>query len=165
MDSPSSPDNLSGIMDHSRLVACRECRRSKIRCSRIFPCDACTRRGCADICPDGIKETKRSKSDGTLMQENARLVRRIRHLEGILSSLNHPAGLSSASDDTFIDQASPGQESQSSGMSPPSDISEPRISDILSSTHDWEANPAVGDDLVIIFYDRPANVYGIGPAS
>ncbi|KAG8847451.1 hypothetical protein FRB91_011738 [Serendipita sp. 411] len=32
---------------------CAECRRLKIRCDRKIPCDQCSRRNCASICPDG----------------------------------------------------------------------------------------------------------------
>ncbi|KAF8590491.1 hypothetical protein K439DRAFT_1611898 [Ramaria rubella] len=121
MDTPSPSSSSSRYMDRSRLVACRECRRSKIRCSRTFPCDACTRRGCTDICPDGIKETKRSKSDENLLQENARLVRRIRHLESALSSMEHPAALlpSPGSDDPVspLQQSSQPYDTSSSSES------------------------------------------------
>ncbi|KZP31647.1 hypothetical protein FIBSPDRAFT_925510 [Athelia psychrophila] len=34
-------------------LACAECRRSKIKCDRIFPCQSCVRRDCGNICPDG----------------------------------------------------------------------------------------------------------------
>ncbi|KZP02256.1 hypothetical protein FIBSPDRAFT_808875, partial [Athelia psychrophila] len=34
-------------------LPCAECRRSKIKCDRIFPCQSCVRRGCDKICPDG----------------------------------------------------------------------------------------------------------------
>ncbi|KAI0792134.1 hypothetical protein C8Q75DRAFT_754608 [Abortiporus biennis] len=33
--------------------SCAECRRSKLKCDRKIPCDTCTRRGCANICPNG----------------------------------------------------------------------------------------------------------------
>ncbi|EIN05997.1 hypothetical protein PUNSTDRAFT_54309 [Punctularia strigosozonata HHB-11173 SS5] len=34
-------------------VSCAECRRSKLKCDRIFPCQSCIRRGCAHLCPEG----------------------------------------------------------------------------------------------------------------
>ncbi|KAI0032310.1 hypothetical protein K488DRAFT_50178 [Vararia minispora EC-137] len=35
-------------------LSCAECRRSKLKCDRSFPCQSCIRRGCAAICPDGV---------------------------------------------------------------------------------------------------------------
>ncbi|KAH9897653.1 fungal-specific transcription factor domain-containing protein [Cubamyces lactineus] len=34
-------------------VSCAECRRLKLRCDRKVPCETCTKRGCAALCPDG----------------------------------------------------------------------------------------------------------------
>ncbi|KZP23740.1 hypothetical protein FIBSPDRAFT_444664 [Athelia psychrophila] len=39
--------------DRKGGLSCAECRRSKIKCDRIFPCQSCIRRGCDNICPDG----------------------------------------------------------------------------------------------------------------
>ncbi|KAH8094589.1 fungal-specific transcription factor domain-containing protein [Phellopilus nigrolimitatus] len=38
-------------------VSCAECRRLKMRCDRRHPCENCTKRGCAAICPDGTLTT------------------------------------------------------------------------------------------------------------
>ncbi|KIJ44174.1 hypothetical protein M422DRAFT_30676 [Sphaerobolus stellatus SS14] len=96
--SPSEEQSKFGEGSRSQGGACRECRRSKIGCSRTVPCDACIHRGCADVCPDGIKEKRRSKNDETLIHQNARLVRRIHYLESILASMNHPEGLNPSLD-------------------------------------------------------------------
>ncbi|KZP31739.1 hypothetical protein FIBSPDRAFT_723809 [Athelia psychrophila] len=32
--------------DRKAILACAECRRSKIKCDRVFPCQSCIRRGC-----------------------------------------------------------------------------------------------------------------------
>ncbi|KAI1791248.1 hypothetical protein LXA43DRAFT_432665 [Ganoderma leucocontextum] len=34
-------------------VSCAECRRLKLRCDRKVPCETCTKRGCAALCPEG----------------------------------------------------------------------------------------------------------------
>ncbi|KAK7690028.1 hypothetical protein QCA50_006672 [Cerrena zonata] len=36
-----------------RPLSCGECRRLKLKCDRVFPCQSCCKRGCAEICPDG----------------------------------------------------------------------------------------------------------------
>ncbi|KIK61368.1 hypothetical protein GYMLUDRAFT_42954 [Collybiopsis luxurians FD-317 M1] len=36
--------------------SCAECRRLKLKCDRIFPCSACIRRGCGNLCPTGTLE-------------------------------------------------------------------------------------------------------------
>ncbi|KAF8895145.1 hypothetical protein BD779DRAFT_704109 [Infundibulicybe gibba] len=35
-------------------LSCCECRRLKLKCDRSFPCASCKKRGCAEICPDGV---------------------------------------------------------------------------------------------------------------
>ncbi|KAJ6588378.1 hypothetical protein B0H19DRAFT_922527 [Mycena capillaripes] len=35
------------------LIACRECRRLKIRCDKTVPCSTCVKRGCGALCPNG----------------------------------------------------------------------------------------------------------------
>lgn len=37
-----------------------ECRRLKLKCDRDIPCSNCVRRGCRELCPDGVKETRRA---------------------------------------------------------------------------------------------------------
>ncbi|KAL4265401.1 Zn(2)-C6 fungal-type domain-containing protein [Pleurotus pulmonarius] len=37
----------------SKTLSCNECRRLKLKCDRVFPCQSCCKRGCAEICPDG----------------------------------------------------------------------------------------------------------------
>lgn len=38
-------------------MSCAECRRLKLRCSRVFPCTNCVKKGCAAICPQGSLTT------------------------------------------------------------------------------------------------------------
>ncbi|GLB45485.1 putative fungal specific transcription factor [Lyophyllum shimeji] len=35
-------------------LSCCECRRLKLKCDRNFPCSSCKKRGCAEICPEGV---------------------------------------------------------------------------------------------------------------
>ncbi|KAK2460473.1 hypothetical protein APHAL10511_007520 [Amanita phalloides] len=35
-------------------LSCCECRRLKLKCDRSFPCASCKKRGCSEICPDGV---------------------------------------------------------------------------------------------------------------
>ncbi|KAI0648019.1 hypothetical protein C8Q79DRAFT_953189 [Trametes meyenii] len=39
--------------NRKRPLSCGECRRLKLKCDRVFPCQSCCKRGCAEICPDG----------------------------------------------------------------------------------------------------------------
>ncbi|KAF9267292.1 hypothetical protein L218DRAFT_955171 [Marasmius fiardii PR-910] len=39
--------------DKGRRLSCKECRRLKLKCDRVFPCQSCRKRGCSDICPEG----------------------------------------------------------------------------------------------------------------
>ncbi|KDQ25531.1 hypothetical protein PLEOSDRAFT_1097493 [Pleurotus ostreatus PC15] len=62
--SPSAPAQLDHIFIADGIVAkkggkktplsCAECRRLKLRCDRVFPCASCKKRGCAEICPEGV---------------------------------------------------------------------------------------------------------------
>ncbi|KAJ7257895.1 fungal-specific transcription factor domain-containing protein [Mycena haematopus] len=38
-------------------LSCAECRRLKLKCTRVFPCSNCVKKGCAAICPDGSLTT------------------------------------------------------------------------------------------------------------
>jgi len=38
-------------------LSCAECRRLKLKCSRVFPCTNCVKKGCAAICPQGSLTT------------------------------------------------------------------------------------------------------------
>ncbi|TFK69541.1 hypothetical protein BDN72DRAFT_767830 [Pluteus cervinus] len=40
--------------DKSRKLSCKECRRLKLKCDRVFPCQSCVKRGCGSLCPEGI---------------------------------------------------------------------------------------------------------------
>ncbi|KIJ55221.1 hypothetical protein M422DRAFT_774306 [Sphaerobolus stellatus SS14] len=74
----------------SRRKACGECRRLKLRCEKVFPCESCQKRGCAAICPDGsfMKGTRSLKTSALKLHEKmAQMSTRIRELEEALGSL------------------------------------------------------------------------------
>ncbi|KAH9044221.1 hypothetical protein EDB84DRAFT_1470079, partial [Lactarius hengduanensis] len=48
LNSPSSKQRR-----RNNALSCAECRRLKLRCSRVFPCASCVKKGCAAICPKG----------------------------------------------------------------------------------------------------------------
>jgi len=52
---PSSPSSKQ--RRRNAALSCAECRRLKLRCSRIFPCASCVKKGCAAICPKGSLTT------------------------------------------------------------------------------------------------------------
>ncbi|KAF8920617.1 fungal-specific transcription factor domain-containing protein [Mucidula mucida] len=85
--SKSPPDTSAA---RKSALSCAECRRSKLRCDRVFPCQSCIRRGCAGICPEGtLTATKGNKvimaHAEKLAEEVKVLTARIRELEGALS--------------------------------------------------------------------------------
>ncbi|KAF8582522.1 hypothetical protein K439DRAFT_1413134 [Ramaria rubella] len=74
----------------SRVVACAECRRLKLKCDRTFPCLNCRRREVAKLCPNGSLVTRSRLStavaDGT--QKNTDVTwmsERIKKLEEALA--------------------------------------------------------------------------------
>ncbi|CAL1714732.1 unnamed protein product [Somion occarium] len=71
-------------------LSCAECRRSKLKCDRAIPCQACVRRGCAAICPEGtLTATKGNKVLQARAQKLGEQVQsmtaRIKELEAALS--------------------------------------------------------------------------------
>ncbi|KAF9457528.1 fungal-specific transcription factor domain-containing protein [Collybia nuda] len=70
-------------------LSCAECRRSKLKCDRVFPCQSCIRRGCAGICPEGtLAATKGNKvlmaHAQKLTEQVKTLTSRVRELESTL---------------------------------------------------------------------------------
>ncbi|KAF7985494.1 hypothetical protein HWV62_5284, partial [Athelia sp. TMB] len=51
--------------------SCAECRRSKIKCDKVFPCQPCVRRGCAALCPTGTLSA--TKGNALLAERAQRL--------------------------------------------------------------------------------------------
>lgn len=71
---PGAESTASG----SRKVglSCAECRRSKLKCDRTFPCQSCVRRGCSAICPNGTLAA--TKGNKVLMAHAQRLTDQVK---------------------------------------------------------------------------------------
>ncbi|KAJ7625379.1 hypothetical protein DFH06DRAFT_1229364 [Mycena polygramma] len=89
---PPTPDK-----DKSRRLSCRECRRLKLKCDRVFPCQSCCKRGCAEICPEGALQSGRGSrfilaNTEQLHEKITQLSDRVRQLEDGLESFSaeHP---------------------------------------------------------------------------
>lgn len=72
--------------------SCAECKRLKLKCDRVVPCNSCVRRGCPQICPDGtLTPGKGSRfilnNTKELHEEIEALRTRVRQLEGALAEL------------------------------------------------------------------------------
>ncbi|KAF7365020.1 4Fe-4S ferredoxin-type domain-containing protein [Mycena venus] len=86
-------DNLKG----TKRLSCRECRRLKLKCDRVFPCQSCCKRGCAEICPEGALQSGRGSrfilaNTEQLHEKITQLSERVRQLEDGLESFSaeHP---------------------------------------------------------------------------
>ncbi|KAJ7700280.1 hypothetical protein B0H14DRAFT_3034208 [Mycena olivaceomarginata] len=101
-------DNLKG----TKRLSCRECRRLKLKvwsvslllssltrfqCDRVFPCQSCCKRGCAEICPEGALQSGRGSrfilaNTEQLHEKITQLSERVRLLEDGLESVSaeHP---------------------------------------------------------------------------
>ncbi|VDC04953.1 unnamed protein product [Peniophora sp. CBMAI 1063] len=73
----------------SAALSCAECRRLKLRCSRVFPCNSCVKKGCAHICPNGSLTTGQGNrfilaNSEVLHDKIHELAARVRQLEDAL---------------------------------------------------------------------------------
>ncbi|KAJ7288137.1 hypothetical protein C8J57DRAFT_1445609 [Mycena rebaudengoi] len=91
-----SPDKDKDKDKHRRL-SCKECRRLKLKCDRVFPCQSCCKRGCAEICPEGALQSGRGSrfilaNTEQLHEKITQLSDRVRQLEDGLESVQaeHP---------------------------------------------------------------------------
>ncbi|KAF8196689.1 fungal-specific transcription factor domain-containing protein [Mycena galopus ATCC 62051] len=71
-------------------LSCSECRRLKLKCTRIFPCSNCVKKGCAAICPDGSLTTGKGNrfvlADTEVLHDKiGELSTRVRQLEDSLA--------------------------------------------------------------------------------
>ncbi|GAA5984135.1 hypothetical protein JCM10908_006063 [Rhodotorula pacifica] len=69
-------------------LSCQECRRLKLRCDRQFPCSSCRKRGCADVCPEGVLRPPGRAV--RLAAELTALLHRVEQLESVIIELGHP---------------------------------------------------------------------------
>ncbi|TFK17318.1 hypothetical protein FA15DRAFT_337891, partial [Coprinopsis marcescibilis] len=86
---PPSPATGGGTSRKIGL-SCAECRRSKLKCDRIFPCQSCVRRGCAGICPDGTLAA--TKGNKVLMAHAQRLQEQVKTLTARIHELENQLG-------------------------------------------------------------------------
>ncbi|KAM5539954.1 hypothetical protein V8D89_006457 [Ganoderma adspersum] len=98
-------------------VSCAECRRLKLRCDRQVPCESCTKRGCAALCPDGsLPTTKGPKVKAAAEVEE--LKEKVASLEAALRALSqgtHPLLRADTNDQSPDDSASPSGSSGKAG--------------------------------------------------
>ncbi|KZP23764.1 hypothetical protein FIBSPDRAFT_1042620 [Athelia psychrophila] len=73
--------------DRKLGLACAECRRSKIKCDRIFPCESCVRRGCDNICPNGTLAP--TKGNPLLVGQIQRLRNQVKSAEARVEELQN----------------------------------------------------------------------------
>ncbi|KAJ7069663.1 fungal-specific transcription factor domain-containing protein [Mycena amicta] len=93
---PLPPPSAADKEKHRRL-SCKECRRLKLKCDRVFPCQSCCKRGCAEICPEGALQSGRGSrfilaNTEQLHDKITQLSDRVRQLEDGLESVHaeHP---------------------------------------------------------------------------
>ncbi|TFK32802.1 fungal-specific transcription factor domain-containing protein [Crucibulum laeve] len=96
VESKNSNSDASG----SRKVglSCAECRRSKLKCDRVFPCQSCIRRGCAGICPEGTLAA--TKGNKVLMAHAQRLSEQVKALTSRVHELEEALGQTHSKDDS-----------------------------------------------------------------
>ncbi|KAJ3986395.1 hypothetical protein F5890DRAFT_1504313 [Lentinula detonsa] len=86
---PSQPDKKKRRGGVAAL-SCAECRRLKLKCSRVFPCTGCVKKGCAAICPDGHLTTGKGNrfvlaNTNELQDKIEELTKRAKALEDALT--------------------------------------------------------------------------------
>ncbi|KZV61636.1 hypothetical protein PENSPDRAFT_759311 [Peniophora sp. CONT] len=85
----STPTGSQARRRRSAALSCAECRRLKLRCSRVFPCNSCVKKGCAQICPNGSLTTGKGNrfilANTEVLHEKIHvLASRVRQLEDAL---------------------------------------------------------------------------------
>ncbi|TFK39044.1 hypothetical protein BDQ12DRAFT_682922 [Crucibulum laeve] len=91
---PAASGRGRGDGDKNRKLSCKECRRLKLKCDRVFPCQSCVKRGCGSLCPEGALTSGRGSrfilaNTEQLHEKITTLSERVRQLEealGILQS-------------------------------------------------------------------------------
>ncbi|KAH0586545.1 hypothetical protein H2248_007770 [Termitomyces sp. 'cryptogamus'] len=78
--------------EKNRRLSCKECRRLKLKCDRVFPCQSCVKRGCGSLCPEGALTSGRGSrfilaNTEQLHEKIALLSDRVRQLEDALQTL------------------------------------------------------------------------------
>ncbi|KAG6810785.1 hypothetical protein H0H92_010352 [Tricholoma furcatifolium] len=91
-DDGKRKDTRAPEKDKNRRLSCKECRRLKLKCDRIFPCQSCVKRGCGSLCPEGALTSGRGSrfilaNTGQLHEKITLLSDRVRDLEDALQTL------------------------------------------------------------------------------
>ncbi|KAL1405011.1 hypothetical protein Q8F55_008634 [Vanrija albida] len=73
---------------------CEECRRTKSKCNRSWPCSECVKKGLSHICPNQVSKISQPKS-----QTIAELSARVKHLESVIARHGLDASGGPGSDD------------------------------------------------------------------
>lgn len=68
-----------------KSLSCSSCRQRKIKCDKVDPCDPCQKSGIGCIFPTRRVRAPRGRRDAVGARD-AELLRRIRHLEGMLAN-------------------------------------------------------------------------------
>ncbi|KAG1743311.1 fungal-specific transcription factor domain-containing protein [Suillus paluster] len=134
-------------------LSCAECRRLKLKCDRVFPCQSCSKRGCAEICPDGaLTSGKGSRfilaNTEQLHSKIIQMSDRIRQLEDALETVQakcssdpHPLLHQDSlriknSLELYSSHATSGRHAQTEGTSKENHASNFQLSVASSSTRD-----------------------------
>ncbi|CAA7267393.1 unnamed protein product [Cyclocybe aegerita] len=104
--------NRSGEPSGSRRpgLSCAECRRSKLKCDRSFPCQACIRRGCANICPEGTLNA--TKGNKVLMAHAQRMTEQITTLKARVEELEEALAKTYDGDHPLLRRSPPSTTSE-----------------------------------------------------
>ncbi|KIJ62737.1 hypothetical protein HYDPIDRAFT_114430 [Hydnomerulius pinastri MD-312] len=86
------PSSSRKTHNKKQPLSCAECRRLKLKCDRVFPCQSCSKRGCAEICPDGALTSGKGSRFilANTEQLHAKIIQmsdRIRQLEDALGTV------------------------------------------------------------------------------
>ncbi|KAI0632136.1 hypothetical protein C8Q77DRAFT_903696 [Trametes polyzona] len=76
--------------NRKRPLSCGECRRLKLKCDRVFPCQSCCKRGCAEICPDGALTG--GKGSRFILANTEQLHEKIKAMSGRIRELEEALG-------------------------------------------------------------------------
>ncbi|KAF8508017.1 fungal-specific transcription factor domain-containing protein [Hysterangium stoloniferum] len=98
---PALPQHAHrAVRSSGKPHSCAECRRLKLRCDRVFPCESCRKRNVAALCPNGSlpprprllaeDAVKLSKTIAELTNRCRQLEDALRTLQAKYSNDNHP---------------------------------------------------------------------------
>ncbi|KAA1468819.1 hypothetical protein DENSPDRAFT_834268 [Dentipellis sp. KUC8613] len=128
-------DSASSAVHRDRKsgLSCAECRRSKLKCDRVFPCQSCIRRGCSAICPDGTLAA--TKGNKVLMAHAQKLSQQVKSMSARIKELEQALAETQAGTVHPLLRELHGQGAaggaDASGEVPPEDVD--ALSDVVGS--------------------------------